>query len=172
MRYTGLAMWPLFLASLLLLASCTGPPISPLAAAARQGDIQAIHALVNAGADPNAPSGVNHWTPLQHAIHKNQRASVHALLDAGADVNRSAPLAMAAGYGQADIVAGLLARGARNYPGALNAAITGVPDIDAFTLLKCQPETVKVLLNHSPGLKPDFGPVNGAIAWLKNCPAI
>jgi ankyrin repeat protein len=74
-----------------LLAACqSGPPVSRLIAAAREGDTQTISALVKSGADVNQRGGVNNWTPLMHAVHKNQPAAVGALIDAGADVNLTA----------------------------------------------------------------------------------
>jgi ankyrin repeat protein len=74
-----------------LLTACqSGPPVSPLIAAAREGDTQNISALVKSGADVNQRGGVNNWTPLMHAVHKNQPAAVGALIDAGADVNLTA----------------------------------------------------------------------------------
>jgi len=68
---------------------------------------------------------------------------------------------MAAGYGQSDIVRTLLGRGAdpahRNRIGqtALEMAITGVADIDAWTLGKCQTTTVRTLLDADPELADD-----------------
>ena len=74
-----------------LLTDCeSGPPISALIAAAREGDVQSISALVKSGVDVNQRGGVNNWTPLMHAVHKNQPAAVRALIDAGADVNLTA----------------------------------------------------------------------------------
>ena len=74
-----------------LVPACqSGPPISPLIAAAREGDTQTISALVKSGADVNQRGGVNNWTPLMHAVHKNQPAAVLALIEAGADVNLTA----------------------------------------------------------------------------------
>ena len=162
---------------------CVGPrrPESALTGAAREGDIAAITALVRSGVDPNERGGVNDWTALMHAIHKNQRRSVLALLDAGADVNaRSGPggyetaLIMAAGYGYEDIVRDLLQRGAdpraENSGGqtALSVAVGGVADIDRFTVCSCQTGTVKALLERAPDLK-----VNSNLAlWfarLGNC---
>lgn len=136
--------------------ACYRPPGLPLTGAARSGDVASIRTLVAHGADPNAPDGVNDWTPLEHAVHKKQIASVVALLDAGADANRTdprgmTPLMMAAGYGYTDIVQTLLHRGAdsrlrdRDGATALDYAVTGMSDIDRFTLLQCQSETVKVL---------------------------
>ena len=80
-----------FLIASLLTAACnSGAPISPLIAAARDGNAAAIGELVRSGADVNQRGGVNNWTPLMHAVHKNQPASVRTLIDAGADVNLTA----------------------------------------------------------------------------------
>jgi uncharacterized protein len=74
-----------------LIAACQpGPPISPLIAAAREGDTARITELIKSGADVNERGGVNNWTPLMHAVHTNQPASVRALIEAGADVNATA----------------------------------------------------------------------------------
>lgn len=93
-----------------------------LVIAAREGRSVEIAALAARGEDLDRhDSGPNGWTPLLHAVHKNQLESVRALIDAGADVNRRAingltPLALAAGQGEAGIVDELLAAGAD--PGA------------------------------------------------------
>ena len=68
-----------------LLISCNLAPDNPLVGAARSGDTQAIAALLAGGADPNQRWGVNSWTPLMHAIHKDQKGSVEALLAGGQD---------------------------------------------------------------------------------------
>ena len=74
-----------------LLAGCFAGPrdTPPLVAAARDGNAAAVREIVKSGADPNAKYGALNWTPLMHAIHKNQIGSVKALLDSGADVNRT-----------------------------------------------------------------------------------
>ena len=59
-------------------------PFSPLSDAAREGNVAQMRALLGQGADPDEFSGSNGWTPLMHAIHKNQIASVTVLLDAHA----------------------------------------------------------------------------------------
>src|SRR5215210_634116 len=95
-----------------LLTCCLTPksPVSDLSMATRDGDAAQIRQLVAKGADPNAPSGNNDWTPLLHAVHKHRNDTIAALLDAGADVNRGraedglTPLAMAAAYGYDDTV--------------------------------------------------------------------
>jgi hypothetical protein len=128
----------------LTLAACTTVPPSPLAGAARAGDLDGIRRLAQAGANLNEPSGVNSWTPLHHAIHKNQPGSVSVLLELGADVNAPSPqgvtpLMMAAGYGYDPIVRILLDHHAdpslKDAHGetALNHAKHGVTDIDRWT---------------------------------------
>jgi len=54
---------------------------TPLMAAARTGAVEAMIALLDAGADPDARDGFNHWTPLLHAIHKRQAGAVGLLLE-------------------------------------------------------------------------------------------
>ena len=81
----------LIVLALALTSACNfGPPLSPLIVAAREGDIARIAELVKAGTDVNERGGVNDWTPLMHAVHKNQPAAVVALLAAGADIDAAA----------------------------------------------------------------------------------
>jgi len=128
----------------LTLAACTAVPPSPLAGAAREGNLDGIRRLAQSGANLNEPSGVNSWTPLHHAIHKNQPGSASMLLDLGADVNARSPhgvtpLMMAAGYGYDPIVRILLDHHAdqalKDVHGetALDYAKHGVTDIDRWT---------------------------------------
>jgi hypothetical protein len=139
-----------------------------LIVAAREGDGTAIRALVKRGCDPNLPYGNLNWTPLMHAISRNQIESVKALLDSGADVNRTGdyeteprtkqlrvtPLMMAAGYGQTPIVELLLQRGADPSPvdgdgnRALDYALSGTL---YRTVFECQDSTVRALIaGHAP----------------------
>lgn len=147
------------------LVACVRPSahFTPLADAARAGDVPTIRSLITHGADPNEAAGQNNWSPLLHAIHTGQIRSVEALLDGGADVNRLSgdgitPLMMAAGYGYVDIVQLLLKRGANprivDHGGfhALDIAAAGVADIDRFTLFQCQEETVRVLRDADPAV--------------------
>ena len=147
-----------------LFTGCNWQPDNPLIAAARSGDTGTLKTLLHGGADPNQRWGVNDWTPLMHAIHKNQKASVQALIAGGADLNArcgngDTALMMAAGYGYADIVQVLLDHGANPYAetndgdNALTMAVGGVPDIDKFTVGKCQTATVAALLKKAPDLK-------------------
>ncbi len=135
-----------------------------LVAAARAGAAASIPVLVSHGANPNLTNGANGWTPLQHAIHKYQAASVRALLKAGAGVDArgrdgGTPLMMAAGYGYDDIVRALLDGGAdpraRGPEGlsALDLAVSGVSDIDRFTVGNCQTAAIRALIDRAPDLK-------------------
>jgi hypothetical protein len=138
-------------------------PISPLISAARSGDVPEIRRLARSGANLNESGGINGWTPLMHAVHKEQLGSVRALLEAGADVDRHAggttALIMAAGYGYTAIVEELLKHGAdprataNDGSTALDAALGGSSDIDRPTVGHCQTSTVKALLSQEPDLR-------------------
>ena len=65
-------------------------PVPPLCSAARAGDTKEIARLLKAGESVNERGGVNNWTALMHAVHKNQLAAVRALIDAGAELNATA----------------------------------------------------------------------------------
>jgi uncharacterized protein len=149
----------------LLGAGASGDIPAALIWAARSGQPTAIDYLVKRGADPNATGGVNGWTVLMHAIHKDQPRSVAALLRDGAQVNATVSggrtaLMMAAGYGYSDIVRMLLEHGADAHlatdsgENALDLAAQGVTDIDRFTYGSCQVETVRVLRQFAPDLRP------------------
>jgi hypothetical protein len=70
-----------------------------------------------------------------------------------------APLMMAAGYGYTDFVNLLLDRGADGHAqlsdgaNALTFAVIGAPDIDRFTAVDCQGETIRTLIERVPDLK-------------------
>src|SRR5438034_1745148 len=55
--------------------------------AARSDAIEAMTALLDGGADPNARDLRNGWTPLLHAIHRRHVDAVRVLLERGADPN-------------------------------------------------------------------------------------
>src|ERR1022692_4501456 len=164
--------------------------LTALILSTRAGTVPAVETLLRHGADPNLRGGVNGWTPLMHAIHKNQPGAAHALLDGGAQVDsrgRSGvtALMMAAGYGYTPLVELLLecvlGRGAT--PGAatpdgynvLAAALGGSPDIDHFTLGSCQAATVRALKRKDPSLHlPDnlwarVAQFSGGVAKLRGC---
>jgi hypothetical protein len=46
--------------------------LTPLILSARGGSAVAVETLLRHGADPELRGGVNGWTPLMHAVHKNQ----------------------------------------------------------------------------------------------------
>ena len=154
------------LALVLLLAGCAArTEVSPLVAAVRNGNVAETKTLIARGADVNAPSGVNRWTPLLHAVHKNQLDTAAALLAAGADPNRAAPdgttpLMMAAGYAHREMITLLLHNDAdakavdRRGDAAIDYALTGVTDLDDFTYFKCQDYTVLMLKDVSPQPRP------------------
>ena len=173
-----------WLTPLVLLMSCgPGLPGTELVRAARGGDAQAIGILLESGVDPDQRTGQNNWTPLMHAIHKNQKEAVTALLEGGADVNIQnerglTALIMAAGYGFHDIVDRLLSHGAdphlqtEDSDNALSAAVAGAADIDRFTLGSCQADTVAALLEQAPGLRLGntfAGRSSRWIPWLGGC---
>jgi formylglycine-generating enzyme required for sulfatase activity len=160
--------------------SALAPEETPLIAAARAGDVPAIERLLSEEADSSQPGGVNGWTPLMHAIHTGQTGSVRALIAGGADVNVQVgdgitALMMAAGNGQTDMVRLLLDSGAdprirdAHQATALDLALTGVTDVDHFTVTRCDTETVAALLESAPDLRPSGGMLDGILRRLKRC---
>jgi hypothetical protein len=138
-------------------------PVTPLAAAARAGDIKEIDRLAAAGANLNEGSGVNAWPPVIHAIHKGQTAALAHLLELGASIDGSTgrqALLMASGYGSGPMVRVLLAHGVdpRVDGGSgtrvLVEAVRGSHDID-YQWSGCQPHTdvVRALLTRDPALR-------------------
>jgi ankyrin repeat protein len=129
--------------------------LTPLATAARSGRVEAIELLLARGADPHRGCGVNGWTPLLHALHKNQGAAAKRLIATctapSAELDEA--LFMAAGYAETEAVAALLARGANprkdfgDGANALSNAVSGAFDID-FSYRGCATHTatVKALL--------------------------
>jgi ankyrin repeat protein len=137
--------------------------------AARTGRTDAIAELVRAGADVELhDSGPNGWTPLLHAVHKNQLGSVRALLAAGADVNGRGdngltPLMLAAVQGEPEVVEELLGAGANprlHGPIRWTALEQAVANGNA--------KVVDALLRKDPGLRLGNGPRGWtirAVAW-------
>jgi ankyrin repeat protein len=136
--------------------------LTPLMWAARHGAVQAMTALLDAGADANARDQRNHWTPLLHAIHRRHLEAVQLLLERGADPNLRTdsftPLLMAAAEPDAAFVKLLLRYGAdpraRGNGGAtaLSQAVSGgaLSDIDRPLFGGCRTETVRALKMHDP----------------------
>jgi hypothetical protein len=180
-RLVGGGPLALALAGLLGAACGAGRELPALHRAARTGDARTIAALVKAGQDVDArDSGPNGWTPLQHAVHKNQPEAVRALLAAGADPDGTGslgttPLIMAAGYGQLGIVGALLAAGADprrenhdNLDALWAAAGWGaVADVtDGPPLGGCFPDVADAILAKAPGMRLRWGFESRLVYWL------
>lgn len=151
--------------------------------AARNGATDALAVLLDAGADLNRrDTAGNRWTPLQHAIHKQQAAAVRALLEWGADPDTAdpggvTPLFMAADSLDPTMVELLLDAGAdprlEGPAGrtALTQAVSGgaLWDLTDRPLLGgCRPATVRALLAHDPTLKVPATPAGRhAIGWAR-----
>ena len=148
-----------------LAAGCFARPtarFTPLANAARLGDVNTMQRILATGVDPNVvDSGGNHWTPLLHAIHTGQAAAVDLLLQSGADPKRAAgelqPLLMAVGTGNARIVRRLLEAGAdpRSDDAIFLTAVGGgaLSDLDNPLLGRCNTDVVRALLDRAPDLR-------------------
>ncbi len=112
-----------FLAVTLLAASGAAPPqtrvapgVPPLIAAVRAGDQAAVHALLAARVDVNAPQP-DGATALHWAVYREHLEITGFLIAAGADVNAAndlgmRPLLMACARGHGPLVEHLLASGA------------------------------------------------------------
>jgi ankyrin repeat protein len=158
------------------------PDVTPLMWAARFGALDAMTALLDAGADLSARGGANRWTPLQHAIHTGRTAAVRLLLDRGADPNAAehpgalTPLLMGVLEPDPAIVELLLAHGADprlegecgDTP--LTRAVSGgaLADIDKPLAGSCRVEIVRALLAHDPTLRlPETFTGRAAIWWAR-----
>jgi len=143
-------------------ANATGAyGMTPLASAARKGQVAAIDLLLARGADPHRGCGVNGWTPLLHALHKNQQAAAARLMETctAPSAELDDALFMAAGYAQTDAVAALLKRGADpqkdfgDGANALSNAVAGAFDID-YSYRGCAAHTESVrALTAAPDVK-------------------
>ncbi len=107
----------------------------------KSNNIETVHLLINAGADPN--NGEIYYTPLIAAIDSNNRDIVELLLEKGADPNKGdsyqSPLVLAVRRNNRDVVELLLEKGANPdekgiYHTVLTLAIMG-KNRDIFELL-------------------------------------
>jgi ankyrin repeat protein len=170
----------------LLDAGPPGPADSPhelLMWAARNGAADAIALLAARGADLNEPdAGRNHWTPLQHAAHKQQPDAVRALLEWGAEPDatqpgNTTPLFMAADSADPTMARVLLEAGADPAwigPGGrtpLTQAVSGgaLWDVTDRPLLGgCRTATVQAFMTMYPRLRvPDNRMGNTAVMWAR-----
>jgi ankyrin repeat protein len=158
-----------------------------LRGAARRGDVAMITTFAARGADLDEPdAGNNHWTPLQHAVHKEQADAVRVLLEWGADPDATqpgngTPLFMAADSKNPSMVELLIDAGADaewQGPGGrtpLTQAVSGGAfwDLTDRPLFGgCRTETVRVFMAAYAHLRvPDTGAGNTAVGWARahNC---
>ena len=105
---------------LLAFVLCTGTGVataqSPLIEAVKQGDLAAVHGLLERGAAVDAPE-IDGTTALHWAVHRDDGDVASLLIAAGADVTAAnrygvAPIALASLNGSAPMLARLLAAGA------------------------------------------------------------
>jgi hypothetical protein len=168
-------------------ADATDTGITPLMTASRRGDLAVMTALIDAGADINRQDQwVNGWTPMLHALHKQQRKAVALLLERGANPNQAGwsgetPLMFAALDNDTETMSLLLARGARatarsrSGESALDIAVAGgafADPTDRSWLGGCYPKAVRLLLEADPTLKmrDGFGPLSARWwARMKGC---
>ena len=150
--------------------------LGPLIGAARSGEAESVRRLVQAGADPDRrDGGPNGWTPLLHAVHKDQPAAVRELLAAGADVNRAAPngltpLMLAASQAEPEIFELLLAAGADPY-----AEKPGGETVLTHAVIGGDPAVVHALRQRAPDLRlrntmEDWGA--RGFAWVRGRSAV
>ncbi len=165
----------------------TDTGITPLMSASRRGDLAIMTALIDAGADVNRQDRwVNGWTPMLHALHKQQRKAVALLLERGANPNQSGwsgetPIMFAVLDNDTASMSLLLARGAqanarsRSGESALDIAVAGgafADPTDRSWLGGCYPKAVRLLLDADPTLKmrDGFGPLSARWwARMKGC---
>ena len=149
---------------------------------ARMGDVATIARLAARGLDLDVPQGSNHWTALQHAVHKQQAGSVRVLLEWGAQPDltfpgNQTPLFMAADSKDPAMVELLINAGADvewQGPGGrtpLTQAVSGgalwdVLDRPVFG--GCRTETVRAFMTAYPRLRvPDTPTGKTAVTWAR-----
>jgi ankyrin repeat protein len=151
-----------------------------LNAAARGGALDTLTLLLDAGVEADRrDTHANDWTPLQHAIHKQESGAARVLLEYGADPNGSSapgsptPLLMAADDPDPTIVKLLLAYGANPRTARahgdtpLGRAVSGgaLSDIDRPLFGGCRPATVRALVTHDRALRVPHDPAGMQAIW-------
>jgi len=154
MSYTlAFAFW-----TILSLSACKTPPGhgSPLGEAAARGDVDRLHALLQAGTSPNELDG-NSFSALMTAARCGQLSAIRVLVDSGADPdlrsgrNGWTPLLHAIHKGQSDAVVELLRQGA-DVNAATASGLTPLMMASGYG----RTEIVRILLSH------------GADVWKSN----
>lgn len=119
---------------------------TPLLHAIHAKEMDAVRALLNAGADPNAAS-TSGRTPLMMAAGYGFTRTTRLLLERGADPRTESP---SGGV-------------------ALGNAVVGVVELDYITIGDCQTDTVRVLHAAAPELRFSDGSWALRLARLKRC---
>jgi len=150
--------------------------------AARHDALDAVAALLDAGAAVDRRDRRNGWTALQHAVHTASAGAVRLLLERGADANAAdhpgalTPLLMASLDADPTVLKLLLSHGADprvegEYGDTpLTRAVSGgaLADLDRGIFGGCHPATVRALLEHDPTLRlPDTSEGRMAIMWAR-----
>ena len=148
---------------------------SPLIWATRAGRVEVMTLLLDAGADPNQPDGLQGWTPLMHAQHVRQEGAARLLVDRGADTTRGAgrtsPLEMAVLDNDMAMLDVILAASPPydQQRRAFDLAVAGgaLADIDRPLFGRCRTAVVTRLLAFNPGLARVDEGVGSPLWWAR-----
>ena len=166
---------------------------APIHDAAKEGDVAAIAAALDSGADANQSNGIE--TPLFYAVQSGNIAAVRLLLQRGADVNapgkRGTPLIAAVANCNLEMVNLLLSHGAnarasvatktalhfaagQNSIGCVRELVEAGADVNALTAGRETPlhfakriksrEVVDYLMAHGVAPRPQLAPISSRLA--------